>query len=309
MPGSACSSPRIAALLLIVVVCGTVCGPVASLLPGSGAILAAKAFTAVVLTSGFLPDRETTAQFSAVTIPSAITKFYPLPEEELLTAYNRGNAYLSEGRFEEALNEFNRAADLDATKGDIFLSRGIAEEKLFKWEAAVADYQLANKCYRASSFPFPRDDPTAISNLANAETGLLRWEEAYRDFAKAASMNADFLAPQIGKALVAYELGRPAETLAFFESLAGKYPTYADANAVLATLYFEGGRVDDAQARWDTAMQEDSRYKDIDWVLNIRRWPPKLVKTLENGLGLSDIPGRPTGGGLGDASSTVEPTR
>jgi tetratricopeptide (TPR) repeat protein len=134
---------------------------------------------------------------------------------------------------------------LDPTKGDVYLSRGIAEEKLFQWEAAVADYKLANERYRASSFPFPRDDPTAISNLANAETGLLQWQDAYRDFAKAASMNSDFLAPQIGKALVAYELGRPAETLAFFESLAGKYPTYADANAVLATLYFEGALYSD----------------------------------------------------------------
>jgi len=279
-------------LLVVMVVLVTRCSlPVTSLVfvpPPPGALLAAKALTAVVLTSGFLPSRETTDQFSPVTIPTAITKFYPLPEEELLTAYNRGNAYLSEGRFEEALNEFNRAADLDPTKGDVYLSRGIAEEKLFQWEAAVADYKLANERYRASSFPFPRDDPTAISNLANAETGLLQWQDAYRDFAKAASMNSDFLAPQIGKALVAYELGRPAETLAFFESLAGKYPTYADANAVLATLYFEGafspdptvplcpalvtlshvwcvcfsfpgGRVDEAKERWETALQEDSR--------------------------------------------------
>ena len=82
----------------------------------------------------------------------------------------------------------------------MFLSRGIAEEKLLLWEDAIVDYRKANDLYRKKQFPFPpRDDPTAISNLANAETGLNRWTEAYADFAKAGSLSPEFLAPQIGK--------------------------------------------------------------------------------------------------------------
>lgn len=246
--------------------------------------IAAKVLALLMPITGFLPDRE--ALGSGVSIPSAVTKFYPLPEEEMITSYNRGNSYLISGRFEDALAEFSRAAEIDPTKSDIFLSKGIAEEKLFKWEEAIADYQQANELFRKKQF-FPRDDPTAISNLANAETGLERWEDAYKDFARAASLNPEFLAPQIGKSLVAYQLGRPAETFAFFQSLAIKYPSYADANAVLAMLYFEKDDIDNAKECWELALEQDSRYKDIDWVLNIRRWPPKLVSTLSEALRLT----------------------
>ena len=120
----------------------------------------------------------------------------------MTTAYNRGNSYLVLGRFEEALNEFNRAVELAPLSSDVFLSRGIAEEKVEKWEEAISDYQKSNELYRKKQFPFPRDDPTAISNLANAETGLNRWTEAYTDFSKAASLSPDFLAPQIGIASI-----------------------------------------------------------------------------------------------------------
>ena len=215
----------------------------------------------------------------------------------MTTAYNRGNSYLVLGRFEEALNEFNRAAELGSSSSDVFLSRGIAEEKLLQWEDAISDYRKANELFRNKQFPFPRDDPTAISNLANAETGLNRWTEAYADFTKAASLNPDFLAPQIGryidrlsiqsifpnphillifttaissllslfpnlpiilgKALVAYQLNRPQETFAFFQKLQNQYPTYADANAALATLYWEKGDIVNGNECWEDALEED----------------------------------------------------
>lgn len=229
-----------------------------------------------VIWTGFLPSRE---QLPTINIATAITKLHPLPEEELLTAYNRGNSYLISGQFDEALREFNHAADLDPTRGDIFLSRGIANEKLLQWEDAITDYKTANDLFKKR--PFSNDDPTAISNLANAETGLGRWEDALKDFTRAAQLKSDYLAPQIGRALVLYQLDRPQETFAFFQSLAAQYPTYADAQAALAALYFEKGDLINANDCWEVAVEQDSRYQDDSWVRDIRRWPPKLADTLK----------------------------
>ena len=213
-----------------------------------------------------------------VNIPTAITTLHPLPQEELVTSYNRGNSYLMLGKFEDALVQFNQAAELAPDSADVFLSRGIVEEKLLQWDAAIADYNKANTIYKKR--PFSGDDPTAISNIANAETGLLQWENALRDFTRAAQLKSDFLAPQIGRALVLYQLDRPEETFQYFKTLAIKYPYFPDGQAVLAALYFEKGDTQAANDCWENAVEEDSRYEDIDWVLNIRRWPPKLVTVL-----------------------------
>lgn len=77
---------------------------------------------------------------------------------------------------------------------------------------------------------------------------------------------------QIGRALVLYQLDRPEETFQFFKVLSLKYPYFPDGNAILAVLYYEKGDVKAAEDTWENAVEEDSRYNDLDWVLNIRRW-------------------------------------
>lgn len=203
-----------------------------------------------------------------VNIPTAISTLHPLPQEELVTSYNRGNSYLMMGDFENALTAFNQAAELAPESEDVYLSRGIVEEKLLKWDDAIADYNKANTIHKKR--PFSGDDPTAISNIANAETGLLQWENALRDFTRAAQLKSDFLAPQIGRALVLYQLDRPEETFQYFKTIAVKYPYFPDGQAVLAAIYFEKGDIKQANDCWENALEEDSRYQDLDWVLNIR---------------------------------------
>ena len=66
------------------------------------------------------------------------------------------------------------------TTGDIFLSRGIVKEKLLKWNEAIDDYKKANQIFRSK--PFGNDDPTVFSNIANAETGLLQWENVWTQY-------------------------------------------------------------------------------------------------------------------------------
>jgi tetratricopeptide (TPR) repeat protein len=248
--------------------------PCFGILAKSG-IFFAKVMVPLITISGILPSRE---QLPTISIPTAIAKLHPLPEEELTTSYNRGNAYLMSGRFQDALVEFNRAADVRPDVADVYISRGIVNEKLFRWDDAITDYRKANDLLRKR--PFAGDDPTVFSNIANAETGLNRWEDALKDFTYAAQLKSDYLAPQIGRALVLYQLDRKDEAIAFFKTLSIKYPAFADGLAALAVMDFDKGLVDEAKDAWETALEQDSRYEDIDWVLNIRRWPPKLVDSL-----------------------------
>jgi tetratricopeptide (TPR) repeat protein len=219
----------------------------------------------------FLPSRDQLRP--PVNIPSVVSKLHPLPQEELLTAFNRGNSYLIGGMFEDALLEFNRAADVGPNTGDVFLSRGIVKEKLLKWEEAIVDYTHANEIYKQR--PFSKDDHTVFSNIANAETGLGRWDAALKHFTYAAKLNPDFQAPQIGKALVLYQLGRGDEAMAYFRALVEKYPAFADGQAAYSVMQYKLGPASTglamANEHWEDAMEEDSRYADVSWVSEIRR--------------------------------------
>lgn len=213
-----------------------------------------------------------------INIPTAITRFYPLPEEELLNSYSRGNSYLVQGQFKEALRELNRALDVSPDNMEALMTRGITFEKLLRWTDAINDYKHANSAYKSKHFG--QDDPTAISNIANAETGLQDWPAAMKDFTYASKLKSDFLAPQIGRALVSYELGDKQSAMKFFHDLTEKYPSFPDAAAAYAVMLFEEGDMPQASSAWDDALELDDRYADIEWVRDIRRWPPQLVSTL-----------------------------
>ena len=113
------------------------------------------------------------------------------------------------------------------------------------------------------------------------------WKEALKDFAYASSLKSDYEAPRIGKALVQYQLNQKPEAIVYFQLLTSKYPRFADGQAALAVMLFSTSNgdksiINDALDRWEIALEEDSRYFDVDWVENIRRWPPLLVDDLKS---------------------------
>ena len=190
----------------------------------------------------------------SVNIPTAIRKLHPLPQEELFNAYGRANSYLISGEFVKALKEFNKALELAPENPDIYLSRGITNEKLENWRDAIDDYKQANSLYKKR--PFSGDDATSFSNLGNAETGLGLWEDALQDYTYAAKLKSDFIAPQLGRNLVLYQLGRESESIAYFSALVARYPVFADGQAALAVMLFENGDLDKANEAWEVAVEQ-----------------------------------------------------
>jgi tetratricopeptide (TPR) repeat protein len=237
----------------------------------------ALALAPVILNTGFLPSREV---LPTISIPTCVSKLHPLPEEELTTSFNLGNSLLVVGKFNEALNELNTAIELAPDRGVLYETRGIIYEKLDRFEDAIDDYKFANKMYKKAIFG--QESSIVYSNLANAETGLGKWEDALKHFEKSYKMNPEFVAPQLGKNLVLFQLGKDEEAFTFFSDLADKYPIFADGRAALAVMYFSlRGDMDSANENWKIAVAQDSRYTDVEWVEDIRRWPPKLVDALK----------------------------
>ncbi|WP_346341645.1 hypothetical protein [[Phormidium] sp. ETS-05] len=46
------------------------------------------------------------------------------------------------------------------------------------------------------------------------------------------------------------------------------------------------GKIGEAESNWFAAVGLDPRYRDIQWVAEVRRWPPAMVSALDRFLKL-----------------------
>ena len=85
-------------------------------------------------------------------------------------------------------------------------------------------------------------------------------------------------------ALALAQLGDETGAIAEAEAVARRAPNSADMRAALAALYYSRGRVADAEEAWERACGRNvgcGKYRDLDYVRRIRRWPPVMVDKLD----------------------------
>ncbi|NRB08106.1 MAG: tetratricopeptide repeat protein [Richelia sp.] len=191
---------------------------------------------------------------------------------------NRGNVRVSQNKLQAAMADYNKAIELAPNETDPYLNRGTALEGLGKWDEAIADYNHV--------LELDPQDAMAYNNRGNAKTGLGQWDNAIVDYQKASEINPKFAFARANQALALYETGKTENAIAQMRSIVRKYPQFADIRAALTAAYWENGKPGEAESNWVAAYGLDSRYKDINWVKNVRRWPPSLVVALDKFLRL-----------------------
>jgi tetratricopeptide (TPR) repeat protein len=200
-----------------------------------------------------------------------------LPDEAAVWS-NRGNVRVSQNKLAEALEDYNRAIALAPEQPDPYLNRGAALEGLGRWQEAIADYSQV--------LTLSPDDAAAYNNRGNAQAGLDHWETALADYQKAADLDPKFAFARVNAALAEYQLGHADEAIRQFRSLTRRYPSFADARAALTAALWGEGMSGEAESNWVAVVGLDARYKDLDWVSTVRRWPPTMVAALEKFLHL-----------------------
>ena len=189
---------------------------------------------------------------------------------------NRGNARISQNKLDDAIADFDQSIAIAPDQPGPYVNRGIAWEGKGQWEKAIADYNHA--------LDIDPDDPTTLNNRGNAEGGKGDWEKARNDFEQASLLNPGFAMPRINTALANYEIGERSEAMRQMKNLVRRFPMSADTRAALTAMLWDTGYRGEAESNWVSAVGLDSRYKDLDWVAHIRRWPPSLVFALQNFL-------------------------
>lgn len=200
-----------------------------------------------------------------------------LPEEAAVWS-NRGNVRVRQNNLEGALADYTQAIALAPNEADPYLNRGAVWEAMGQWEKAIEDYNAV--------LQIDPDDPAAYNNRGNAEGGAGEWDLAIADYQAAITLQPSFSLAYGNYALALYQTGDRDRALQIMKSLVRKYPSFADMRAALTAALWEKGQVGEAESNWVAVVGLDNRYKDIGWVKNVRRWPPKMVSALESFLTL-----------------------
>jgi len=218
----------------------------------------------------------------------------------------RGQVLVDLDRFDEAVADFNRA---EAMQADNYVSlgllsnRALAYEGLSDWEAAERDYSTC----LALSKELGLTGPYILNARGNARASLTRWGEARDDYRAAAEVfqknrnlqGAIFAAANAGLVLV--QLGNEAEGVREIEAVARRAPGSVDMRAALSAIYWSRGDETRAEETWKQAcdminsgqLREGGsvydgceKYKDMDWLRRIRRWPPVMVEKMNDFVSL-----------------------
>ena len=197
---------------------------------------------------------------------------------DLAALSNRGNIRLTLGDPKAAIRDQTKAIEISPEDLDPYVNRGIAEEALSLWEDACNDYK-----YVLEKNP---KDVSALYNLGNVMGSMDNWMEARRLFSQAASLNNAMASSS--EALAIYQLGDLELAEKKIRTLIRKYPLFADARAALSALLWRKGFTGEAESNWAAAAGLDIRYRERNWLLNIRRWPPNPTNDLIAFLAFKD---------------------
>lgn len=185
---------------------------------------------------------------------------------------NRGNVRLALGDAEGAIIDQTDAIQLLPFEIDPHLNRGMAEEALQHWNAAKKDYKWVLKREPQNSL--------ALYNLANALGAEGNWLQAKLLFNQAFLSDSSFAIARSSEALACYQLHQFEEAEKQLRTIIRKYPLFADARAALSVILWKKGEIGEAESHWAAASGLDSRYRQHDWLSNIRRWPPEASHDL-----------------------------
>jgi len=165
---------------------------------------------------------------------------------------NRGTLFLAEGRYDEAISEFQRAIAAKEDSGIALLNLARARYKKKDYDGAIAT--LGD---HARLKPRSKEAETLLANIA-MERG--RTDEAEAHFRKALSYEPNFTDARNGLGLLLERRGQHDAALAEFQRVIAVDADYAEAHNNIGIILRERGRTSEAEAAFRRAIAADPAF-------------------------------------------------
>lgn len=210
--------------------------------------------------------------------------------------------------FKAALQDFDTAISLypggTIDEARLLSGRALAWEGIDEWPKALIDYDRA---LSLAAINGKKPDPYVVNSRGNVRASLGDWDGARTDYLAARDGfqqargfrgrsggttqrldGAVFAASNA--ALAAVQLGREEVAVKEMQAVARRAPSSADMRAALAALYWSQGQQQAAEGQWEYACDSISvgcsKYQSKEWLLSIRRWPPRMVDLMQDFLSM-----------------------
>ena len=234
-----------------------------------------------------------------------LQKWYDLnrPRDEIVSLLKaRGNVRLDSKNFKDSIEDVNEALKLMSSDGekedgtgrypeyvDSYVQRGLVYEGLGEWQNALNDYDKAIKLWGGGRGE--NINPFVLVFRGNVLGRLNKWSDAVIDYNAASSLFlqqkdiAGYSDARANEALALYQIGDIDNSVKAMNDVIRKNPGYTDMHVAIAADSWSSGNYIKALSEWRFACNDISsgceKYKDGDWLLRIRRWPPTLVEKLQ----------------------------
>ena len=163
--------------------------------------------------------------------------------------YNRGNAYFSLGKFENAIQDYNKAIDLNPNDDLSYNNRGNAYFSLGKFEDAIQDYNKA--------IDLNPNDASYYNNRGTTFANLEKYEDAIQDYNKTIDLN-----PNDNSAY--FNRGTAFSYLNEYEKAIQDYNKAIDLNPNDASAYFNRGIAFTNLSNYEKAIQDYNKAIELE---------------------------------------------
>jgi len=173
----------------------------------------------------------------------------------------RGNDYADQGKFDEAIGEYERAIELAPDDAGNYRNLGSSLGRQEKWEEAAAAYEKA--------IDLDPDFGEAYGDLVAVYLRLGKLSDAVDAGERAIELSPDYAGAHINLGVAYNEQGRTDEAIAQWEEAVELDPNSANARVHLGRAYGKRGRLDEAVAQLEEAVKSDPNYANAHFNLGM----------------------------------------
>jgi tetratricopeptide (TPR) repeat protein len=193
-----------------------------------------------------------------------------------LAHHNLGVALAGDGRFAEAIGQYQLALQIEPDAANVQTDYGNALAKSGRVQEAIAHYQAALRALPDSAIihndlanalaATPGRRPEAIAEYQTALRLRADYEEARNNLAQVQSNGAEI---EYNTGVDLARSGKPESAIAHFEQALRLKPDYVDAHNNLGVALAGAGRVQEAISHFETALRIDPNSPDAHVNLGI----------------------------------------
>ena len=155
----------------------------------------------------------------------------------------------NKGEYEEAIEKYDEAIELNSNYAEFYNNRGVAKNNLGQYLEAIADY---NKVIELNP-----NDAMAYSNRGNAKDELGQHQEAIIDFNKAIELNPNYAEAYNNRGNAKNELGKYTEAISDLNKA-------LELNPVLVEAYNNRGIAKDKLGQYQESIADCGKAIELD---------------------------------------------